>query len=946
MVYFLSFFLYIFCILNRIRPLIGFLLCFLLPLRKGDFPNLLIKNYSHWWNKHGNCIEFRKRSAGGQRHFSRETLIDYRLELNTNRLIHLKTNRPMLDIKSKIYQKLVGQLQRLEHPNYMHILMEEQDVATIELLRMKLKFRLNCSNANSPDQVFQLESNEFSGMHVSSKQNIGTLYGLNHGLILESAEPSAAAQTKILLIPNGKVRPRFVGAIQHVSVDIHTKDGVRNPPFYKYEVDEFCQQLKSSDRSHASWFYLAYLHAVTSHGAIEPFVGMSGTERALQILQSAYVWSSAPYDPEALEMLKDIARLSPIRKLSEQFIQNVIWPSSIPSHSAQDSFVFVAKKLYEDSQRLHGLYSKEPPAQELSIKTDLEYNERDYHRCLQLQPNMRVNEAFIPPKVMRTSLPESIGVSFSKKTQKIAHLFHTHRYEAPKEKQFLKTFLTRKRKIHLKGLNQNGYAATVKQLLNHEECDDFPHLWINLYNTARKRKCSREEFGLVLSLLAHRDEEMDPILALQAVAQNPDKFVDIKTPKIAEYKMSDGIYTDDKATSILRKYFSKNPNISETVMTSIVDELVSQILITWPCKSVKFSKKPRFRQYDRDYKYDAANAEINRHLENWYNRDRLEKFIKNVEARLKTLPTCSGLNMLPEYDKFATPTAKNWPKFTVDVEKAIYDHLNDEQFAEIIEQAQNAWNAEDDNDMVWRSADGWWAAIQQILQPSQSLHLIRANLFPRIVPSLLLPKIICDTDAAAAAEDADDDSLQALIGAWGLTIAQEQRKKRVEIYSNRPDLQPAMERELANEPHENWKPCERPEWLVFEIEQNLTIREIQIKVAEHMMNPPPIQNATTDDAKHSVMQLNMGEGKTSVIIPMLAATLANGNQFCQITVLKALFSTNLRQLRQYLGGMLNKRVYTFPCRRDMTITEHIHEIREIFEECKVKRGERIFVYQQ
>lgn len=255
--------------------------------------------------------------------------------------------------------------------------------------------------------------------------------------------------------------------------------------------------------------------------------------------------------------------------------------------------------------------------------------------------------------------------------------------------------------------------------------------------------------------------------------------------------------------SFCSKYFSPNNPISDTVMTSIVDELVSQILQTWPCKSVKFSKKPRFRQYDRDYRYEAANAEINKRLEDWYKRHYLEKFIKEVEDRLKTLPACSGLD-IPEYDRFATPTAKEWPKFTIDVEQKISDHLNDEQFAETIEQAQSAWNGED-NDMVWRSAEGWWASIQQILRPSESLHLIRASLFPRIVPSLLLPKII--GDAA--------DSLQALIGAWGLAIVQEQRKKRVEIYASRTDLQPALERERANDPHENWRPCDHPEWMVF-----------------------------------------------------------------------------------------------------------------------------------
>lgn len=53
-----------------------------------------------------------------------------------------------------------------------------------------------------------------------------------------------------------------------------------------------------------------------------------------------------------------------------------------------------------------------------------------------------------------------------------------------------------------------------------------------------------------------------------------------------------------------------------------------------------------------------------------------------------------------------------------------------------------------------------------------------------------------------------------------------------------------------------------------------------------MIQPP--------DGKHSVMQLNMGEGKTSVIVPIVAAELANGEQLCTVTVLRHMFQTNLR----------------------------------------------------
>ena len=52
---------------------------------------------------------------------------------------------------------------------------------------------------------------------------------------------------------------------------------------------------------------------------------------------------------------------------------------------------------------------------------------------------------------------------------------------------------------------------------------------------------------------------------------------------------------------------------------------------------------------------------------------------------------------------------------------------------------------------------------------------------------------------------------------------------------------------------------------------NITIREMQINVANHMIKP----NLST--RKNIVMQMNMGEGKTSVILPMLSIKLASNS---------------------------------------------------------------------
>ena len=76
------------------------------------------------------------------------------------------------------------------------------------------------------------------------------------------------------------------------------------------------------------------------------------------------------------------------------------------------------------------------------------------------------------------------------------------------------------------------------------------------------------------------------------------------------------------------------------------------------------------------------------------------------------------------------------------------------------------------------------------------------------------------------------------------------------------------------------------------------------------------------------MQMNMGEGKTSVILPMLALSLSSSSSnLVRIIVLKALFPMNYRSLRCKLGGLLNRRILPFSCRRDMNFTtEQVQQI--------------------
>lgn len=57
---------------------------------ENDFPYYLVTNYSHWWNKSNNTIEFRRKPHDNG-HFSSEITIDYSLDLDKRHLIQTST---------------------------------------------------------------------------------------------------------------------------------------------------------------------------------------------------------------------------------------------------------------------------------------------------------------------------------------------------------------------------------------------------------------------------------------------------------------------------------------------------------------------------------------------------------------------------------------------------------------------------------------------------------------------------------------------------------------------------------------------------------------------------------------------------------------------------------------------------------------------------------------
>ncbi|KAF7513901.1 hypothetical protein GJ744_006515 [Endocarpon pusillum] len=185
-------------------------------------------------------------------------------------------------------------------------------------------------------------------------------------------------------------------------------------------------------------------------------------------------------------------------------------------------------------------------------------------------------------------------------------------------------------------------------------------------------------------------------------------------------------------------------------------------------------------------------------------------------------------------------------------------------------------------------------------QCSCAQWLKEGGLWPCITPVTLLEQLrsTSGTDFGCGMKES------LIVYAISLTVLQ--RLLRIEDAHLRGDKQ-RLHEELMNPGHGNWKPLENPDWLLLEIDGNILIRHDQVEVADATIAPTSGSNA--------VLQMNMGQGKTSCIIPMVAAMLADTKQLMRVIVPKSLLLKTAQLLQARLGGLLGREVRHVPFSR-------------------------------
>lgn len=177
-------------------------------------------------------------------------------------------------------------------------------------------------------------------------------------------------------------------------------------------------------------------------------------------------------------------------------------------------------------------------------------------------------------------------------------------------------------------------------------------------------------------------------------------------------------------------------------------------------------------------------------------------------------------------------------------------------------------------------------------------HLDLAGIWPRMVAADFV-QMLDSRDTVV------ENLTRAELVKLALCIIQKQRLKRLAIFQRQHETVKFSD-EILNRAHV-WDVHRYTDWLVIEIEMDACIRPEQAQMALEM--------ADSDRGTNGIFQLQMGKGKSSMIIPMLATLLPRKDTILRIIVPKPLLHQMGAILRQRLCRLLQRTLLHLPFSR-------------------------------
>ncbi|KAJ7201827.1 hypothetical protein GGX14DRAFT_655060, partial [Mycena pura] len=961
----------------------------LIPHRKfyDDLPRFFVDDYTHWLllgQSTSSTVEFRPCSTWWE-----TSTENWRIEYCSwqMRLGALY----IIDVHSPTFKMCWDRVAALEEICYLTVTVDRKPggLFKVVLPRYKLTFFVNENK--------DLESLDLRGMLIDVNQSAGTLFGLSRQLVLRAKDSNATQSShpsrRILIVPFGDLVPRISG--HHVKVDVVLSGGKIR--YFKYDINTDLGFLKATTLT--AGFFKILLHAYTSHPLIDPLTGRTGTEEALSEMASSRSFSFQSLCDEDIALLKIIAALSPKRhfypkhlEVMETVTWGAVWPLAQHQafhllvktilHFAEDLGVF--RPTTSSTASLSKLYPVEFAHFSHSLLHDREYyppvdvrvrsettesrviaatNAADTAALVQTWPSylntvpdlrrqveawhgvsgdadsplaLSYNKSFTQsgflPSIWCRLYTQCVNERTSISSSKLTFTLATVAYQLPEYRPILPTLLS---------------FASVGSAFRVHPCPSYPD---HVYNFTLGRSPWQDDLTDFVSASAVPFEQTIFANLSKEWGETPDQF----------------------QSRCIREYNSER----DGQIALVVQYLLGQ----WPCE------KPSISLHQSLLRTDGFREKVLQRFRHCFRNSNFHEHLGHVESLLLQHHSLSNSPMMEPYQlhslayhpspvfRAATlhqviqrePVALGSSTTTIPILKlrqsvSVNDTLSTAELERILCNLSVKENTQSSNAKLYQlyvdgiersrkkldsqkvapyfeppamdalvryhtkcrnAVEEIMGSILSVLEPKTSLAQ-ESGQTPRINVRALLSELL----SFAMLPPRWQEKLVALAQSF-IRLQRSQRLLRFSVMKMKGDLS----RELANYAFEEDEAFQKPEWLLIQIDSNFIVRPIQSAVANEMMTPSSKEN--------TILQLNMGEGKSSVIVPLITALLADGETLARVVVLKSLSVQMFQMLRNTLSGLVNRRIFFFPFSRDVQVCQasHAQKIQSLFELCMRERG--------
>lgn len=951
-----------------------------------DLPLHFINDFTHWLDEVTHEVEFRHRRSPWK--FGKT---DWRLTFSDSNLLTANAqmrNRAtrLVDNRSRPGRALDQIFGLLESPSYCHISMDDtrRDELEIYLPRYNLHFV-----ATTQGQIRSLELNAL----VDSNQGLGTLVGLRDKLVLLDPSPLDDVRERRVLVPYGL--PEIQKSNGHVNIKIKREENVTQR-YFVYKLDRHLRRVRG-EFDLMSQLLKAYLHAITSFTLPDPFTGRTGTEEAIDTLKEASLYSVSPLSLEEKVMLNAIAALTPKRDYypsNKKSAQKVFWNPNLSPLVQHDDFYLVAEAIFNNHGKVEVLH-EESARQKKGFRDggDLVLAGRARKR------NASVTKSGLYTRLVISGDDDYVYDARDQagKRDSAVHVFRTaHQIiEWPSHVavvEDLAAVLKRWRFIY--GYHAEFNAVSLQELA-YLKLDKH---WGSLYELCRTSTKDSSTYSLLFTFcpiaFGTEGHGMKHVRTLLAFAFS-DAFRTIDPPQsVRQYDLNLGAgWSENQILDIIRNHTVRPRKRARATTAQAADHrrrlrdyetecsrLIARVKAQWPQGPIAVVQG----EYSQIGPFlDAILRECRQRVRRWQQNRRFLEHIRLVNDGLQNMQSPDTARQLSitelsnpsqHRDVCRLPSLSRLLRDDVRAEKVkiisrpaslflrpwgmgtdttnleeLFDNLPESTDANYIEHVDSLRASREALDQKPVDLDlhhlpleaarigthhkkfsehvqVLLSSIREALAPSSAAELLlaAADLWPRSSELCLLQSLSRSRISALST------SWNSKLLSFADRIASWQRSERMVVFHRKGNLRNLC-KELVHQGRDNWQASEHPYWLLLEIENNITIRPVQAEVALEMMSPRSGANA--------VLQLNMGEGKSSVIVPMIAAALANGSRLIRVIVLKPLLRQTELVLTQRLGSLLDQRVCHIPFSRKTPITPlTINCIQRIHESFKEKEG--------